>query len=92
MRRTIPKINAEDVTPTSEANIMLTKGVDATNKAGVVHVMEASVLQTVTVVVVDNEVPTRKWSSLEATSVTTQHHLNLRDRIENNREERHFPL
>jgi hypothetical protein len=57
--------------PTSEANMMLIKGADATNKAGVVHVMEASVLQTAAAVVVDNVVPTRKWGSLEATFVTT---------------------
>jgi hypothetical protein len=71
MTHTVPEIKAEDAMPTSGANMMLTKGVDATNKAGVVHVMEASVLQTLVVVVVDNVVPTRKWSSLEATSVTT---------------------
>jgi hypothetical protein len=71
MRRTIPKIKAKDTMPTSEASKMLIKGADATSKVGVAHVMEASVLQTMTAVVVDNAVPTRKWSSLEATFVTT---------------------
>jgi hypothetical protein len=32
--------------------------------------MEGSVLQIAVVVVVDNAVPTRKWSSLEVTSMT----------------------
>jgi hypothetical protein len=44
MRRTVPKIKAEDAMPTSEANMMLIKGVDATNKVGMAHVMEASEL------------------------------------------------
>jgi hypothetical protein len=57
--------------PTSEANMKLIKGADATSKVGVAHVMEASVLQTVVAIVVDNAVLTRKWSSLEASSVTT---------------------
>jgi hypothetical protein len=50
------------MTPIKEANII--------NKAGMAHVMEESVLQTVVVVVVDNAVLTRKWSSLEVTSMT----------------------
>jgi hypothetical protein len=33
--------------------------------------MEGSVLQIVVAAMVDNAVPTRKWSSLEVTSVTT---------------------
>jgi hypothetical protein len=70
MGRTIPKIKAEDTMPTSEASIMLIKGLNATMKTGVAHIMEASALQTMVAVVVDNTVPTRKWSSLEATSVT----------------------
>jgi hypothetical protein len=44
MRCIVPKIKAEDAIPNSEANMMLIKGADATNKAGVAHVMEASVL------------------------------------------------
>jgi hypothetical protein len=70
-RYTVPEIRAEDAMPTSEANMMLIKGANATSKADVAHVREASVLQTVAAVVVDNAMPTRKWSSLEATSVTT---------------------
>jgi hypothetical protein len=71
MRRTVPEIKAEDAMPTSEANMMLIKGADATNKVGVVHVMEVGVFQTTVAVVVDNAAPTRRWSILEATSVTT---------------------
>jgi hypothetical protein len=71
MRRIVPEIKVEDTMPTSEANMMLIKGADATSKVGVMHVMEASVLQTTAAVMVDNAVPTRKWSSLEATSMTT---------------------
>jgi hypothetical protein len=63
MRRTIPEIKVEDTMPTSEASMMLIKGANATNKAGVAHVMEASVLQTAAVMV-DNMVLTRKWSNL----------------------------
>jgi hypothetical protein len=70
MRRTAPEIKVEDAMPTREANMMLIKGANATSKAGVAHVMEASMLQTTVVVVVDNAVPTRKLNSLEATSVT----------------------
>jgi hypothetical protein len=70
MRRTDLEIKAKDAMPTSEANMMLIKGVDATSKVGVARVMEASVLQTTVAVVVDNTVRTRKWSSLEATSMT----------------------
>jgi hypothetical protein len=46
------------------------KGANVTNKVGVAHVIEESVLQIMVAVVVDNVVPTRKWSSLEVTSVT----------------------
>jgi hypothetical protein len=46
MRRTVPEIKAKDAMSTSEANMMLIKGADPTNKVGVAHVMEASVLQT----------------------------------------------
>jgi hypothetical protein len=70
MRHTDLEIKVKDVMPTSEANMMLIKGVDATSKVGVARVMEASVLQTTVAVVVDNAMRTRKWSSLEATSVT----------------------
>jgi hypothetical protein len=70
MGRTIPEIKVKDVMLTSEASIMLIKGPNANNKAGVAHVMEASMLQTMVAVVVDNAVPTRKCSSLEVTSVT----------------------
>jgi hypothetical protein len=55
---------------TSEASMTPIKGANVTNKAGVAHVMEESVMQTVLVVVVDNVVPTKKWSSLDATCVT----------------------
>jgi hypothetical protein len=68
-RRIVPKIKAKDVMPTSEANMIM--GADATSKADVAHVREASMLQTMAAVVVDNVVSTMKWSSLEATSVTT---------------------
>jgi hypothetical protein len=67
---TAPEIKVEDAMPTSEASMMLIKGANTTSKAGVAHAMEVSVLQTIVVVVVDNAVLTRKWSSLEATSVT----------------------
>jgi hypothetical protein len=70
MRRTIPEIKAEDAMLSTEASMTPIKGANVTNKAGVAHVMEKSVLQTTMAVVVDNAVPTRKWSSLEATSVT----------------------
>jgi hypothetical protein len=70
MRRTVPEIKAEDAMPTSEACMTLIKGASVTNKAGVVHIMEESMLQTAVVVVVDNAMSTRKWSSLEVTSVT----------------------
>jgi hypothetical protein len=71
MRRTVPEIKAEDAMPTNEASMMLIKGADTTSKVSMAHVMEASVLQIMVAVVVDNAVPTRKWSSLEATSMTT---------------------
>jgi hypothetical protein len=70
MRSTVPEIKAEDAMPTSEASMTPIKGANVTNKAAVAHVMEESVLQTAVAVVVDNKVLTRKWSSLEATSVT----------------------
>jgi hypothetical protein len=70
MRRTIPEIKAKDAMPTSEASMTPIKGANVTNKAGVAHITEESVLQTMVAVVVDNVVPTKKWSSLEATSVT----------------------
>jgi hypothetical protein len=69
-RRTIPKIKAEDSMPTVEANMMLIKGADATSKVGMAHVKEVSLLQIAVTVVVDNAVATRKWSSLEVTSMT----------------------
>jgi hypothetical protein len=68
MRPTVPEIKAEDAMPTSEASTTPIKGANITNKAGVAHVMEESMLQTMVAIVVDNAVPTRKWS-LEATSV-----------------------
>jgi hypothetical protein len=67
MRHTIPKIKAEGVMPTS---MTLIKGVNIANKAGATHVMEGSTLQIAVAAMVDNMVPTRKWSSLEVTSVT----------------------
>jgi predicted ABC-type ATPase len=70
MRRTTPEIKVEDAMPTSEASMMLINGVNPTSKAGVAHIMEASMLQTMVVVVVDNMVLTRKLNSLEATSMT----------------------
>jgi hypothetical protein len=48
----------------------LIKGVNVISKAGVAHVMEESVLPTAVAAVVDHAVPTKKWSSLEVTSVT----------------------
>jgi hypothetical protein len=70
MRHTVLEIKVEDTMLTSEVSIVLIKGANATNKAGVAHVMEASVLQTTMAVMTDNTVTTRKWSSLQATSVT----------------------
>jgi hypothetical protein len=70
MRRIVLEIKAKDVMPTSEASMTQIKGANITNKASMVHVMEESVLQTVVVVVVNNTMLTRKWSNLEATSVT----------------------
>jgi hypothetical protein len=67
MRRTVPEIKLEGTMPTSKTPI---KGASVISKAGTVHVMERSVLQTAVAAVVDNAVPTRKWSSLEVTSVT----------------------
>jgi hypothetical protein len=54
MRRTVPEIKAEDATPTNEANMMLIKRANTTNKVGMAHKMEASVLQTTAAVVVEN--------------------------------------
>jgi hypothetical protein len=56
--------------PTSEVSMTPNKRANVISKAGVAHVMEESVLQTVVVVMVDNTVPTKKWSSLEVTFVT----------------------
>jgi hypothetical protein len=70
LKHTTPETKSEDAMLTSEASVMPIKGANATSKAGMAHVMEESVLQTMVAVVVDNAVPTRKWSSLEATSVT----------------------
>jgi hypothetical protein len=70
MRHTVPEIKAEDAMLTSEASMTPIKGVNVTNKAGVAHILEESMLQTTMAVVVDNVVLTRKWSSLEATSMT----------------------
>jgi hypothetical protein len=67
MRRTVPEIKAEGAMPTSMTPI---KGANVISKVGAAHVMEGSVLQTMVAAVVDNAVPTRKWSSLEVTSVT----------------------
>jgi hypothetical protein len=53
--------------PTS---MTLIKGASVISKADAVHDMEGSVLQIAVAAVVDNAVPTRKWSSLEVTSVT----------------------
>jgi hypothetical protein len=60
MRRTIPEIKVEGAMPTSKASMTPIKGANVTNKVGVDHVMEDSVLQTVVVVMVDNVGPTRK--------------------------------
>jgi hypothetical protein len=67
MRHTILEIKAEGVMLTS---MTLIKGVNVSNKAGAVHIMEGSTLQITMAAMVDNVVPTRKWSSLEVTSVT----------------------
>jgi hypothetical protein len=69
MRRTVPEIKAKDAMPTSEASKTPIKGANVTNKVGMEHVMEESMLQTAIAVAVDNAVTTRKWSSLEATAV-----------------------
>jgi hypothetical protein len=70
MRHTVPKIKAEDAMLTSEASMTPIKGANITNKVGVAHILEESVLQTTMVVVADNAVLTRKWSSLKVTSMT----------------------
>jgi hypothetical protein len=46
MRRTIPEIKAKDIMLTSETSMTPIKGVNVTNKVGVAHIMEESVLQT----------------------------------------------
>jgi hypothetical protein len=70
MRHTIPEIKVEDAMLTSEASMTPIKGANVTNKVGVAHILEESMLQTMMAVVVDNVVLTRKWSSLEVTSMT----------------------
>jgi hypothetical protein len=70
MRHTIPEIKAKGAMLTSEAGMTPIKGANIISKAGVTHVMEERVLQIVVAAMVDNTVPTRKWSSLEVTSVT----------------------
>jgi hypothetical protein len=70
MRHTIPKIKAKGAMSTSEVGMMPIKGANVISKASMVRVMEKSVLQTMVVAMVDNTVQTRKWSSLEVTSVT----------------------
>jgi hypothetical protein len=70
MRCTIPEIKAKGTMLTNEASMMPIKGANVTSKAVVAHVMEESMLQTMVAVVVDNAVLTRKWSSLEVTSMT----------------------
>jgi hypothetical protein len=64
MRHTVPEIKAEGTMPTSEASMTPIKGVNVISKAGAAHVMEGSVLQTAVTAVVNNAVPTKKWSSL----------------------------
>jgi hypothetical protein len=66
MSCTVPEIKVEGTMPTSMMSIK--RGNHGFSKAGTTHVMEGSVLQTVVAAVVDNAVPTRKWSSLEVTS------------------------
>jgi hypothetical protein len=68
LRHTIPEIMGEGAMSTS---MMLTKGMNVISKAGAAHIMEESMLQIAVAAVVDNVVPTRKWGSLEVTSVTT---------------------
>jgi hypothetical protein len=70
MRRTVPKIKAKGTMLASEASITPIKGANVISKVGAVHVMEESVLQTMVAAMVINAAPTRKWSSLEVTSVT----------------------
>jgi hypothetical protein len=67
MRRIVPEIKAKGTMPTSMTPI---KGANVISKAGATHVMEGSVLQIAVAAVVDNAVLTRKWSSLEVTSMT----------------------
>jgi hypothetical protein len=68
LRCIIPEIKVKEAMPTNMTPI---KGPNVINKAGATHVMEGSVLQITVVAIVDNAVLTRKWSSLEVTSVTT---------------------
>jgi hypothetical protein len=67
MRCTIPENKLEGTMPTSMTPI---KGENVISKAGATHVMEVSLLQTAVAAMIDNTVPTRKWSNLEVTSVT----------------------
>jgi hypothetical protein len=69
MRCIIPEIKVEGAMPTIKASMTPIKGANVTSKASVANVMEESVLQTMGAVVVDNAVSTRKWSSLEVTSM-----------------------
>jgi hypothetical protein len=69
MRCTVLEIKAKGAMPTSEASMTPIKGANVISKADVAHVMEESVLQTAVVAVVDNAALTRKWSSLEVTSM-----------------------
>jgi hypothetical protein len=66
MSHTILEIKAEGTMLTS---MTLIKGANIISKADGTHVMEGSMLQIVVVAMVDNAVLTRKWSSLEVTSV-----------------------
>jgi hypothetical protein len=70
LKHTAPETKPKDAMPTSEASMTPIKGANATSKVSTAHVTEESVLQTAVATVVDNAVPTKKWSSLEATSVT----------------------
>jgi hypothetical protein len=70
MRHTVPETKAEGAMPTSEVSMTPIKGTNIISKVGAAHVMEESVLQTTVVAMVYNVVPTKKWSSLEVTSVT----------------------
>jgi hypothetical protein len=69
MRCTVHKIKAEDAILTSEASMTPIKGANITSKVGMAHVMDESMLQTTMAVMVDNAVATKKWSSLDVTSM-----------------------